>query len=207
MLYTFVKPAKKTLNLRWNPLLPTSKTNTFSEIYEQRLRKYTASFKFDETIRGTFQCEDFELLSPAQSLLVLENREIEHRLPLDIKESTLGGYGVFATKSIPANTIVCSYLGEMRLLENVNWYDENDSAFEFGWIGDKCMVVYTLAYSNIGRFFNNNKHDANCAIFRSLLKAKGKKVEPSLVLYTTRDVEKDEELTYWYGDEYKKFDE
>lgn len=87
---------------------------------------------------------------------------------------------------------------------NVSWNKENDSAFEFGWINDKCVLVYTLAYANIGRFLNNEKTRPNCSIFRSMLITKSKTIEPSLVIHTIRTVHKGEELKYWYGECYGK---
>lgn len=100
-------------------------------------------------------CDEFPILSPTQSEIILENRKNEQLLPLSIAETKDQGYGVFALEPIPKNTIVCSYLGEIRPHTSLAHNDKNDSRYELGWIGDRCLMVAAFQYSNIGRFLNS----------------------------------------------------
>ena len=83
---TFTRRSSTTIQTQFIPL-PLSNAKSFDKFYVARERKYTGEYKYDQTINGTINSDDFPLLTAAQSRLILDNRSNEPKLPLRIDDT------------------------------------------------------------------------------------------------------------------------
>lgn len=95
----------------------------------------------------------YGIFSKRMTEIILENRAQEQYLPLAVARSKIpgAGKGVFATVDIPANTIVCSYIGDICTNESATL---NDSLFTLGWVGSRCLMICPNRRSNVARYLN-----------------------------------------------------
>ncbi|KAK3317636.1 hypothetical protein B0T19DRAFT_435326 [Cercophora scortea] len=113
---------------------------------------------------------------------------------IEIRETGTQGWGVFATRDIPAGTWLGQYLGEVREGDELN-DAANNYIYELdNFDGNGRPVSDAQSFGNWTRFVNSHC-DPNC----EHLGAQAGRVR--MVLFrTVRDVQRDEELFINYGD-------
>lgn len=132
----------------------------------------------------------------------IDPKHIESREdPLRIK----GQYGVFARERISRTSFICEYAGDLidrREAERRDIiYDLRDKGsymFYFNW-NNKCYCLdATEPTSRIGRLVNHSRKKPNAKMEIHIHRNK-----PYLILTAIRDIEKNEEILYDYGERNK----
>ena len=121
------------------------------------------------------------------------------------------GFYVKAAVDIPANTLLCEYVGEVRTLRDT-LRSKNDSIYnllEVKELNSKCkddeeksLCIVTEEHANMGRFFNSVitnekrwKRKQNVVASRSSICGKA-----SVLMVTKRDVKEGESLLINYNE-------
>ena len=128
------------------------------------------------------------------------------KLPLTVAEIPGKGRGIISTEIIPKDTFVVEYVGEMitgkkaKEMERVYSSKDVGSFMYFFRNGDKLFCIdATLDSPRLGRLINHSIELANIKpklIFHKKL--------PHIVFFSTRIIQKGEELLYPYGDQRKE---
>lgn len=123
---------------------------------------------------------------------------------IEVKSSGGKGLGVYATEDIPAGVFVIEYVGEVVKMSSL--------ADKYSRLGadDPCYIIQykehlsthktvvtcvdASSYGNYSRFINHS-----CNPNLAMIPVRIDSVLPHLSLFTTRTVEKSEELSYSYG--------
>jgi len=100
-----------------------------------------------------------------------------HRL-IEVKESSIHGYGVFAKCQIPADTFIGCYDGPIV-------YDDEDDGEYVLWVLDDDGTGYGIDGKNELRYVNHHS-DANAIFYEE-------------ELWSTHDIQPGEEICHHYG--------
>ncbi len=120
---------------------------------------------------------------------------MESYLPLRVSPSKYG-LGVFATKIIPPNSLICSYLGEVKEDNGL----KGDSVVNLFQVGITKVVLDPGEHTNVGRYLNSSltHHTANCVMQIVPIQRNGQ-IEFALILIARERIKMGEELLWYYG--------
>lgn len=141
--------------------------------------------------------KDLNLIQPEEFETWLENSdEIENNklfggTKIEVRKSRIHGWGVFATEKIVKEEVIeeCPFI----IIDGVNDRNFMDYSFNYpagNFIVDKTKFAMCFGY---GSLYNHS--DNNNAYWTSYDK------RGTYVFYATKDIEKDEEITVFYGGE------
>ncbi len=124
-----------------------------------------------------------------------------------IVNTEFNGRGVIATDKIPRNTLISLYFGDICFRSEFT--KGNNLIVTLGYVGSREIVVIPKNTQNIGiiliilgRFFNHSSRaKANMELRKCASKYHGE-AEVMLYFITTRQIKKNEELLWYYGDYY-----
>jgi len=103
-----------------------------------------------------------------------------------IRGSKIHGLGIFAVRAIPAGTPLLEYVGKVLSKEEFSCLRDKTYCFEIDQ--DHTMDGAQVPWNPAGFF--NHSCEPNCKIVR---------LDGKIWIFTRRDVEADEELTFNYG--------
>jgi len=121
--------------------------------------------------------------------------------PLAVANSEkLGGYFVFATNDIPANTMITEYLGDVYNA-NETVFDQNDSHMYIinGGCSDNSKIIIPKKHANIAKFISGAKIDKEANVKSQSMYYENKN---HIILYSIKLIKKGDILFYEYNGNY-----
>lgn len=116
------------------------------------------------------------------------------------------GFGVFAKTKILKGTLLCTYTGLIDVCERTS--NSDDSLLEFGQFKHKKkphdLILSCNNACNIGRFFNSTSCFDSPNKNLVLEKGAGRNNRIVMIMYTTKNIEKNDEICWYYGRDYWK---
>lgn len=127
----------------------------------------------------------------------------DNDLPLEVRETSDKGRGVFATRAFQRGDFVLEYSGELvagreareRDLSYTHDYSLGSYMYFFKWRDQTYCVDASKESGRLGRLVN---HSIECA--NMITKVYEHKGEPRILFFAQRDITSGEELLYDYGE-------
>jgi hypothetical protein len=146
----------------------------------------------------------YELLEPIKLKYIDIPKWIHPDVYISYSKIKNAGLGIFANKQIKEGTFLGSYLGEIK-----NETDCYNDPYVFDYKENKKISALNINKSNYTRFincsYNYNSENVYCLTMNDDYKYnKNKNLKNRRFFYTQKKIQKDEELLFYYGDDYAK---
>ena len=108
---------------------------------------------------------------------------------------------------IRENTVVCVYSGELFLSSQFRFWKNGDSRVKLGYVGEQEVMLIPEKRANVGRYLNTSleEEQANVRVSWILVRSvvdRKQRIEPVLVMISTKNIKKGDELRWYYGPDY-----